>query len=147
MTPLETVEDVDVKQFMGHHGIEPWPTSNDQIETALRLGGLTVLFVEKLLDGDRWRLSFLRQEPHYFNADVGTAARLCGLLQSHGITIDPADMALKKASFRLEAAFTWSAGQPGRGISFGFVQRSRLVEHREEYFSRVGAGRRSRPYK
>jgi hypothetical protein len=129
--PLE--DDLDVKTFMDQHGIDFWATENDRIETALRMGGLKVLFVEASLDCDRWRLAVIRSEPDFFNADLETIVRLCALLSRNGIGFDPSEVRLRKASFRLEAEFTWAGGEPGRGVTYALAKRGRLIHHREEY--------------
>ena len=137
-------EELDLKAFMDQHAIQPWRTANDRIETALRLAGLTVLLVERSLQGNRWRVCFIRQEPDFFQPDAETGERLVRVFVRHGIEVHPRDIMLKKTSFRLEASFTWAEGEPGRGVSFGFAKRGRLVEYREEYT--VDSTGRAMPY-
>jgi hypothetical protein len=125
--------ELDVKTFMAAHDITSWQADCDQIEGALRTAGMKVLLVEKTRHDDLWRVCIIRKEPYFFHADSETLDRLCRLLARTGIITPRARMTAKTASFRLEFKFPWARGVPGRGVSYGFAKRGRLVEFREEF--------------
>ena len=126
-------EFTDLKTFMSEHEIMPWPSENDRIEQVLRAAGRRVLLVEKARSNHTWRVCIIREEPDYFFADPDTVLRLEKLLANGGIEVPASSVRAKTASFRMEFTFNWSEGESGRGVSFGFNRRGRLVECHEEY--------------
>ena len=130
-----TDDELDLKSFMEAHEISPWQSECDHIQQVFRAADIKVLLVEKSRQDEIWRVCVIRQEPNFFRSDAQTLDRIWILLRDAGIPTFRNCMTGKVASFRLEFTFGWSGGVCGRGVSYGFAKRGRLVEFREEYTS------------